>query len=214
MPGAWCLPFVNAPSPLGVNPDVSSTYPRFSYSTAAFGLAILIALPTAGTALQSAAQNGQATRPPATGQAQTQAPAPATQTSNSRPGPLWEWEWWKDADVQKELSLTDAKVKNISRIFEDRVRRSQALAETYEKERAELNRVTEERQVSVDAYQIIVTRVEALRTELNKGRLVMLYRMYRELTPEQVKKFNEIRERRMNAMRNGRGGRGGSQPHR
>ena len=196
---------------------MSSKYPRCSYSTAAFGLAILMALPTAGTTLQSAAQGGQPPRTPTTAQAPPQAATtakPESQPSTGRPGPLWEWEWWKDADVKKELSLTDATVKTISRIFEERVRRSQALAEIFEKERAELNRVTLERQVSVDTYQIMVTRVEALRTELNKGRLVMVYRMYREMTPEQVKKLSEIRERRMNTMRSGRGGGRGSQPHR
>ena len=57
----------------------------------------------------------------------------------------------------------------------------------------------------MEEYAIHVTQVEALRTELNKGRLVMLYRISRELTPDQIKKLNEILEKRREAMRNGRG---------
>ena len=71
-------------------------------------------------------------------------------------------------------------MKNISRIFEDRVRRSQPLAERYEKERAELNQLSpNERLIERRRYAIQVTQVEALRTELNKSRTVMLYRIYR-----------------------------------
>jgi len=173
-------------------------------------LGLLIAVPTIGSERQTASG------PQATGRGATpgQAPVPGTTKAatpaqpgqpNGRPGPLWEWQWWTDPDVQKALGLTEPKVKNISRIYEDRVKRSQQLAERYEKERAELNRLTEERLISVEEYAIHVTQVEALRTELNKGRLVMVYRISRELTADQVKKLNEIVEARREAMRNGRG---------
>jgi Spy/CpxP family protein refolding chaperone len=174
------------------------------------GLGLLIAVPTIGNepigaqagrgvaANQTPAQGAPTATKPGT-------PAQPGQPPNGRPNPLYEWQWWTDPEVQKALGLVEPKVKNISRIYEDRVKRSQQLAERYEKERAELNRLTEERQISVEEYAIHVTQVEALRTELNKGRLVMLYRISRELSPDQVKKLNEIFEKRREAMRNGRG---------
>jgi Spy/CpxP family protein refolding chaperone len=202
---------------LGVNSDVTSRTTRLTLAAVVIlGLCALAApssWPLSASQTAGPPKPAQAQAPPVT---KPTDPTRPTQTSGSpgRPGPLWEWEWWKDADVQKELGLTDAKVKNINRIFEDRVRRSQALAEKYEAERAELNRVTEARQLSVEAYTILVTQVEALRTELNKGRLVMLYRIYRELTPEQNQKVREIREKRMNAVRSGRGGGRGTESRR
>jgi Spy/CpxP family protein refolding chaperone len=190
---------------------VTARNTRLSHGSGlALGLGLLIAVPTIGNepagaqagrgvaASQTPTQGAPAASKPAT-------PAPASQPPNGRPSPLYEWQWWTDPEVQKALGLGEPKVKNISRIYEDRVKRSQQLAERYEKERAELNRLTEERQISVEEYAIHVTQVEALRTELNKGRLVMLYRISRELTPDQVKKLNEIFEKRREAMRNGRG---------
>ena len=56
-----------------------------------------------------------------------------------------------------------------------------------------MDRVASERKISVEEFTLHVTRVEALRTELNKGRTIMNYRILRELTPEQNQKLKEIR---------------------
>lgn len=205
---------VNVHRQAGVSLGVTATKFRLSHVIGlVLGLALLIGVPTIGNELRSSASDNQAAgRGAAARQTQTppatkppEAPNAAQRGGGSGPpGPLWEWEWWKDAEVQKELGLADAKVKNITRIFDERVKRSQALAEKFEKERTELNRLTEERKVSVEDYRIQVTQVEALRVELNKERTVMVYRISLQLTPEQIQKLSEIRERRR-AMRGGRG---------
>jgi len=216
VPGAWCLVLrcfpVNNAVPVNVIRDVTARHFRLSHvSGLVLGLGLLITVPTIGSERQTpgssqvAGRGAPPSQTPAPGAAKPAAPTQTGQPSNGRPNLLSEWQWWSDADVQKTLGLAEAKVKNISRIYEDRVRRSQQLLERYEKERAELNRLTEERQISVEEYAIHVTQVEALRTELNKGRLVMLYRIFRELTPEQNKRLTEIFEKRREAMRNGRG---------
>ena len=212
-PGPWARVAARSRkqrAPFGRKSGVSRNLPRFSYLAAAFGLALLLSLSTTGTAVQSAGQAAVKTATTGQSAAPTQ---PASQAPNGRPGPLWEWEWWKDGDVQKELVLTEAKVKNITRIFESRVRSSLALAERFNRERDELNKLAEERQLSVEDFAVKVMQVEALRVELNKGRAVMNYRISLQLSPEQNKKLVEIRERRMNTMRSGRGGRG-AQSHR
>jgi Spy/CpxP family protein refolding chaperone len=191
---------------------VSALHPRFSYPAAAFALALLVAVPTGGTALHSATQAGA--RPTASGQTQVQTPAPVPTGQRpagaSRP---FEWEWWKDADVQKALALSESKVKNISRIFDERARRVRPTLEKYETERAELDRLASERKISVEEFTLHVTQVEALRSELNKSRTIMNYRILRELTPEQNQKLKEIADQRWNP-RTGRGGGRGAQPHR
>jgi len=203
---------VNNPVPVNVIRGVTASNIRLSHvSGLVLGLGLLITVPTIGSerqtpgGAQAAGRGAPPSQTPAPGAAKPAAPTETGQPSNGRPNLLSEWQWWSDPEVQKTLGLAEAKVKNISRIYEDRVRRSQQLLERYEKERAELNRLTEERQISVEEYAIHVTQVEALRTELNKGRLVMLYRIFRELTPEQNKRLTEIFEKRREAMRNGRG---------
>jgi Spy/CpxP family protein refolding chaperone len=105
-------------------------------------------------------------------------------------------EWWKDAAVRKELNLSDRQANNISRFYEERVQRMKPLDDEYRKQSEELERLTRERTVDVNVYSIQVTRVEALRTELHKTRVVMLYSIYRVLSPEQYQKLVEIRDRR------------------
>jgi Spy/CpxP family protein refolding chaperone len=155
---------------------------------------------------------GRSTLPAAQVQPQSppQAPAPIagrqgapTPGGSQRPG-RQEWEWWKDADVQKALVLTEAKVKNIARIVDERTRRIQPLLEKLQKEFELLDLMAAEQKVSIDEFGLQANVVGALQAELFKSRQVMNYRIRRELTPEQYKKLEEIRDRRNNGGR-GRG---------
>ena len=142
------------------------------------------------------------------GQAPQTGTAAQTQTNRQNQGrsdQLVGWEWWKDDEVKRELKLTENIARSIQRKYEDRVRMMKPVDEAYRKEFDELNRLSRERTVDVATYSIQVSRVDALRSELNKTRTVMLYEFYRMLTPEQYQKFQEIRDRR----RSGRGGGGG-----
>jgi hypothetical protein len=56
--------------------------------------------------------------------------------------------------------------------------------------------MTRARVVDVDTYSVQVMRVESARSKLSESRTVMLYRLARELTPEQYRKLLEIRDRR------------------
>jgi Spy/CpxP family protein refolding chaperone len=136
---------------------------------------------------------------------QTPTPAPAQgprSPATNRPD-QFAWEWWKDEAVKKELKLTDAQVRSITRIYESRVRELKPISDELQKQWAELEKMTKERTVEVAVYSIQVNRAEALRTELNKTRSVMLYSIYRMLTPEQYEKVREIRDRRRAARGGG-----------
>lgn len=111
------------------------------------------------------------------------------------------WEWWKDAEVRKQLQLTDQQVRDISRIYDDRVRQTRPTYEALQKQLAELNKMSRERVVDVSTYSVQVTSVEGLRSEVNKTRSVLLYAISRRLSPEQHQKLGEIWDRR----RSGRG---------
>ena len=149
---------------------------------------------------------GTQSRPPGPGQQTAGAPRPGDQNRDNRPGPPVglppsRWEWWKDADVKKELSLSDDKANKIGQITDGRDKQMKPFAEEYLKELNLLNQMTKERTTSLPSYQIQVSKVEALRSRLEESRIVMFYRIYLELTPSQYQKLIEITDRR----RQGRG---------
>ena len=114
------------------------------------------------------------------------------------------WEWWKDPDFKKEIRLTDAQSAKIDAIYRARSREYLPFDAELDKQVAEANRLAAERTVSVEEFALQVSRMEALWTKLSESRWVMLYRMSKELTPEQYKKMQEYRERRTQSR--GRGG--------
>ncbi len=146
----------------------------------------------------SGASNVQSQQPPAPNPAATGQRPPSQGRSDSGP-----WEWWKDEAVKKELGLTPKQVRDISRIFDTRVREMKPVDDEYQKQRAEQDKLAKERTVDVAVFAIQVGRVEALRTELFKSRSVMFYAISRQLTPEQHAKLSEIRDRRFAGRRGG-----------
>jgi Spy/CpxP family protein refolding chaperone len=114
------------------------------------------------------------------------------------------WEWWNDVEVQKALALAPEKSRTIHEIFTRRSEALRPMGDEFMRALTELDRMTRARVVDEATYQLQVVRVEALRAELNKSRTVMLYRLTRELTPEQFKKLEDIRAQRFAGR--GRGG--------
>jgi Spy/CpxP family protein refolding chaperone len=149
----------------------------------------------------------QRTAPPTTPQTTPPAGQGASQPASGRggsqnrsnPNQIVSWEWWKDDAARKELHLTDTQVRRISGLYENRVRQLKPVYEELERQRDELDKMSRERTVEVPVYAIQVNRVEALRSELNKTRTIMLYEMHRVLTAEQMVKFREILDRRAKA---------------
>jgi Spy/CpxP family protein refolding chaperone len=115
--------------------------------------------------------------------------------------------WWQDADVKRELALTDEKAQRIDQIFQGRQKLLTPMASDFLKEKAVLDRMTAERTADDGTYALQVWRVEALRSKLNESRLMMLYRIYRELQPDQYKKLQAISDRKFDPER-ARGGPG------
>lgn len=122
-----------------------------------------------------------------------------------RPGnpPTLGWEWWNDADVQKELGLSAEKVERINNFYNRRNTELRPIMHEFMKQSAELEKMTRERVVDVSTYDLQVLRVESARTALYQSRTSMLYRMFRELTPEQHQKLQEILDRRFNRRTQG-----------
>jgi Spy/CpxP family protein refolding chaperone len=121
------------------------------------------------------------------------------------PGP-GNWEWWNDAEVQRQIGLTPEKVATLDGHYRWRSKDLAPVVKQWLKERDELDEMTRAATVDESTYALQVVTVEALRSKISESRTVMIYRMFRELSPDQYKKLQEIFANRRRG-----GGRGPSQ---
>jgi len=115
------------------------------------------------------------------------------------------WKWWNDVDVQKDLGLSPEKVRNIDDYFNRRDADLRPVMHEFVKQSEELDKMTRAAVVDESTYLLQVMRVESTRQRLNESRTVMLYRMYRQLTPDQHRKLQDLLDRRFNRGGRGRG---------
>lgn len=116
--------------------------------------------------------------------------------------------WWRDAQFQRDLSLTADQSGRIDAVFQKTI-------PTLREKRTELDAFEEElsRMIAANADEAAVIKqvdkVEALRSHMNKMRTLMLLRMRQILTPEQRAKLNQKYDQwEKDHRRDGRGGRG------
>ena len=113
--------------------------------------------------------------------------------------------WWRDAQFQRDLSLTADQSGRIDAVFQKNI-------PTLREKRAELDAQEEElsRMIAANADEASVIkqvdRVEAIRSHMNKMRTLMLLRMRQILSPEQRVKLNQKYEQwEKDHRRDGRG---------
>jgi protein CpxP len=98
--------------------------------------------------------------------------------------------WWRDAQFQRDLSLTADQSARIDAVFQKTI-------PTLREKRTELDAQEEElsRMIAANADEASVIKqvdkVEAIRSHASKMRTLMLLRMRQILTPEQRTKLNQ-----------------------
>ena len=101
--------------------------------------------------------------------------------------------WWKDPQFQRELALSPDQSAKIDAIF-------QAAISQLRPKKAELDKQEEllSQQIVAGADEALVTRqvdkVEAIRSQMNKMRTLMLLKERQILSPEQRVKLNKLHE--------------------
>jgi Spy/CpxP family protein refolding chaperone len=109
--------------------------------------------------------------------------------------------WWADPEIKAEIKLTEEQAKRIKDIFERREAEIKPLLEQLSRESERLDRMTRERVADEITYAVQVAQVESLAMRWRESRTMMIYRMYRELQPEQYKKLQGIMDRRRSGNR-------------
>lgn len=104
--------------------------------------------------------------------------------------------WWNDDQIKAELALTPQQAQEIEQIFQASVPRLRTLKEQLDVLEKDLSRMIRERTSPEATVAQQLDRVETTRAELNKARMLMIYKMHRVLTSEQNEKLRAINDRR------------------
>src|SRR5436190_14330658 len=101
--------------------------------------------------------------------------------------------WWRDAQFQRELSLTTDQTARIESLFQATIAQLRAKKAELDQQEDELSRLIA---ANADEQQVVkqVDRVEAIRSHLNKMRTLQLLHIRQVLTPEQRIKLNKMHE--------------------
>jgi Spy/CpxP family protein refolding chaperone len=101
--------------------------------------------------------------------------------------------WWRDAQFQRDLSLTAEQSGRIDSVFQSSIAQLRQKREDLDQQEAELSRL-----IAANADEAVVVRqvdkVEGIRASLNKHRTLMLLRMRQVLSPDQRVKLNKLYE--------------------
>jgi len=100
--------------------------------------------------------------------------------------------WWLDPDIQQDLALTVHQVAEIEREFGRSLEHRRLLRQKFDAADAELARAFARGDLSDEAAEALVTRVEDFRRQRNVARMRLLVTLYFLLTPEQRVKFRRV----------------------
>ena len=101
--------------------------------------------------------------------------------------------WWKDDKVVRDLGLTPDQSARIDAEFRATYPQLSQSKEELDRQETELSRLIAS---NADEAQVArqIDKVEAVRTNLNKTRTLMLLHMLRVMSPDQRTRFNPIHE--------------------
>lgn len=103
--------------------------------------------------------------------------------------------WWKDAGTMRELGLSRRQSDQIEEIWKSSSPSLRGLHKELGGLEAEFNRLMKENTAEERVIMLQIDRVEAVRSQINKSRTLMLYRMHQVLTPVQYQKLTQILDR-------------------
>ena len=111
------------------------------------------------------------------------------------------YKWWASEEAKQELRLTEPQTAELETIFQTLRPKLKELAEDFQLERKLLSEVMHAMQVEEWEVTLQLDKLESARSALNKTRLLMLYRMHKILSPEQLDGLHSFSERRRSNRR-------------
>jgi Spy/CpxP family protein refolding chaperone len=158
----------------------------------AWAFAALLALPATGTAAECLKGQNPAGRSAAQQTAHTDGKG---DPSHQPP------KFWVDPKLRAELNITDQQSRDIEAIWQKGLAQRTETRANLDKLEAQLDQMMLDVSFDEAAFMAQLDKVEAARTEANKARMLMLYRINKVLSTDQRAKL----QAKAKAMRDGRG---------
>ncbi len=106
------------------------------------------------------------------------------------------YKWWQSDEVASEIGLTPEQGVAIETIFQSLRPKLREQARRLRREEDELTAIMHAMQAEEWEVALQIDGVEAARSALSKTRTLMLYRMHKTLSAEQIEALHAIWERR------------------
>ena len=158
-------------------------------------LALLVTCAPAGR-LSASAGVGQQVRPatPAATKDNKDNKEKDRDKADPKPDERERWKWW--LYDRAELGITDQQSTSINQIFESTIPKLRDTRQELDRAEDELSRTIKEHKADLAVVSGQLDRLESARSQHNKTRTLMLYRMHLLLSPEQRTKLEALRARR------------------
>jgi len=134
-----------------------------------------------------------AAQTPATKPGQDKDNKDKAQASAPKPDDRERRKWWLYDRV--ELAISDQQSAAINQIFESTIPKLRETRQEMDRAEEDLSRTIKEHKADIAVVSGQLDRVESARSQYNKIRVLMLYRMHLLLSPEQRTKLEAIRAR-------------------
>jgi Spy/CpxP family protein refolding chaperone len=106
------------------------------------------------------------------------------------------YKWWLSPEGKKEFGISEQQSKELEAQFQQMLPTLRANKSELDKQEKTLNQLLGNASSSEPTVAQAIDRVEAARSALSRTRTLMLYRMYRLLSPEQRAKVQAYYERK------------------
>jgi Spy/CpxP family protein refolding chaperone len=105
--------------------------------------------------------------------------------------------WWRSPELRAEFAITDAQSTELDRIFHSFYASLKSGMEDVDRYHKDVSKIMAEGSSSEVDVLHAIDKLEAAKASLARTRMLMLYRMYRVLSPEQrikVKRYQEQKD--------------------
>jgi Spy/CpxP family protein refolding chaperone len=126
--------------------------------------------------------------------------------ASASPAVAQSFKWWQTERFQKELSLTAEQISRIEGIYQTTEPIMRAQKKATDKHEEKLSKLIQDPKSDEAMVLAATDRLEAARNELSRTRTLMLFRIRRVLTEEQIVKLNALHQHdRQERERKGKG---------
>jgi Spy/CpxP family protein refolding chaperone len=127
---------------------------------------------------------------------ETHGPQESSSAAPQQPDKNRPYKWWLSDEGKKEFRISEQQSRDLEAQFQQMLPTLKANKTELDKQEKTLNQLLSDAASSEPTVAQAIDRVEAARSALSRTRTLMLYRMYRLLTPEQRAKVQAYYERK------------------